>query len=247
MTGQLVLLRHGQSTANAAGTFTGLRDVALTEQGSAEANRAGLLLLHAGIRPDLVLTSTLERALHTAELVTDVLGRDAPIESTWRLNERNYGALTGMSKQNAQAALGAEQSVAVRRTRTGRPPRMSIRAWLALRRTPALSWTAVGGTSSNRNTLRRHPPVQPVLSHSITPALRDGQTVLVVAHGNSLRALCACMDGLTDGELADLNLPTGEPLIYRFDGDGGFCPRGGEYLHPAARAAAAAVAAEGGT
>jgi 2,3-bisphosphoglycerate-dependent phosphoglycerate mutase len=166
VTGQLVLLRHGQSTANAAGTST------------------------------------------------DVLGRDAPIESTWRLNERNHGALTGMSKQGAQAALGAEEFFAVRRTRTGRPPRMTIRAWLALRR---------------------------------TPALRDGQTMLVVAHGNSLRALCACMDSLTDGELADLNLPTGEPLIYQFDGDGGFCPRGGEYLHPAARAAAAAVAAEGGT
>ena len=247
MTGQLVLLRHGQSTANATGTFTGLRDVALTEQGTAEANRAGLLLLHAGIRPDLVLTSTLERALHTAELVTDVVGRDAPVESTWRLNERNYGALTGMSKQNAQLALGAEQFFAVRRTRTGRPPRMSIRAWLALRRTPALRglpWAAVRRTETLSDVIRR---VQPVLSDRVTPALRDGQTVLVVAHGNSLRALCACMDCLTDGELADLNLPTGEPLIYRFDGDGGFCPRGGEYLHPAARAAAAAVAAEGGT
>ncbi|TSD11620.1 2,3-diphosphoglycerate-dependent phosphoglycerate mutase [Curtobacterium sp. KBS0715] len=247
MTGQLVLLRHGQSTANAAGTFTGLRDVALTERGVAEATRAGSLLLRAGFSPDLVLTSALERAFHTAELVTEVLASDVPIESTWRLNERNYGALTGMSKQNAQAALGAEQFFAVRRTRTGRPPRMSIRAWLALRRTPALRglpWAAARRTETLSDVIRR---VQPVLSDRITPALRDGQTVLVVAHGNSLRALCACIDGLTDGELADLNLPTGEPLIYQFDGDGGFCPRGGEYLHPAARAAAAAVAAEGGT
>ncbi|MBA8792875.1 2,3-bisphosphoglycerate-dependent phosphoglycerate mutase [Friedmanniella endophytica] len=247
MTGQLVLLRHGQSTANAAGIFTGLRDAALTEKGITEATRAGSLLLHAGIRPDHLLTSTLERALHTAEIVTDLLGRGAPIESTWRLNERNYGALTGMSKQGAKAALGTEEFFAMRRTRTGRPPRMSICAWLALGRTPALRglpWPAVRRTESLLDVIRR---VRPVLSDCIIPLLRDGRSVLVVAHGNSLRALCACMDDLTDGEIADLNLPTGEPLLYRFDGDGGLCPRGGQYLHPAARAAAAAVAAEGGT
>ncbi|WP_443027392.1 histidine phosphatase family protein [Sphingomonas sp. LR61] len=124
----------------------------------------GCYCLHAGIRPDLVLTSTLERALHTAELVTDVLGRDAPIESTWRLNERNHGALTGMSKQNRASGVGGGAVLRCSSDPHGTAtthvdPRVAGRPADA-----GASWTAVGGTSSNRNTRRRHPPVQPVLS-----------------------------------------------------------------------------------
>ncbi|MFD2338708.1 2,3-bisphosphoglycerate-dependent phosphoglycerate mutase [Clavibacter michiganensis subsp. tessellarius] len=245
--GLLVLLRHGESTANAAGIFTGLQDVPLTRQGVAEARRAGSAMARQGIRPDLVLTSTLQRSIHTAEVVTDVLGLDVRTEQRWELNERNYGALTGMTKAHARTVLGEERFFAVRRTRTGRPPRMSVTAWMRLRRTPALRnlpWAAVRRTEALADVILR---VQPFLVAQVLPELRLGRTVVLIAHGNSLRAVCACVDELTDGELAQLNLPTAQPLMYRFDAATGFGPRGGEYIDPDAQEAAAAVAAEGGT
>lgn len=247
MTGRLLLLRHGESTANAAGTFTGILDVALTPRGAEQAEAAGALLRRADIIPDLTLTSTLQRTVHTAELVSDVLGRDIPTEALWQLNERNYGALTGMTKADARAALCEVAFTSIRRSRTGRPPAMPARTWLELRSASALRGlpvAAVRRTESLADVIDR---VRPVLTRWIVPALRAGRTVLVVAHGNSLRALCVVVDGLTDPELEGLNLPTGQPLLYRLQPDGNLSPRGGAFLDPAAHDAAALVAAEGGT
>lgn len=247
MTGALVLLRHGESTANQNGTFTGLLDVPLTARGEEQARRAGRLLASHGVMPDLVVTSTLQRSLHTADLVSDVLGRDISTTAVWELNERNYGALTGMTKAAALAALGRAEYTRLRRSRDGRPSPMPLVAWFALRQSPALRGlprTAVRRTESLSDVIAR---IRPVLRNRLLPAVTAGRTVLVVAHGNSLRALCACIDGLSDAELADLNLPTGQPLLYRPNGAGSLQPRGGEYLDPAAHHAAALVAAEGGT
>jgi 2,3-bisphosphoglycerate-dependent phosphoglycerate mutase len=243
-----MLLRHGESTANAAGIFTGLLDVPLTHRGIDQADAAGRLRLRAGLVPDLVLTSTLHRTVQTAERVSDVLGRDIPTEALWQLNERNYGALTGMSKADARAELGEAAFSSIRRSRAGRPAAMPVRAWLELRSTPALRGlpaAAVRRTESLADVIDR---VRPVLTGWALPALRAGRTVLVVSHGNSLRALCAVIDELTDTELEELNLPTGQPLLYRMQRDGTLSPRGGVFLDPtAAHDAAAMVAAEGGT
>ncbi len=247
MTGALVLLRHGESTANQAGTFTGLLDVPLTARGEEQARQAGRLLSSHGVVPDVIVTSTLERALHTADLVSDVLGRDIPTTAVWEFNERNYGALTGMTKAAARAALGDAEYMRLRRSRDGRPSPMPLVTWFTLRHSPALRGlprAAVRRTEALSDVITR---IQPVLHHQLLHAVGAGQTVLVVAHGNSLRALSACIDDLTDAELADLNLPTGQPLLYRPNTAGTLQPRGGEYLDPAAHHAAALVAAEGGT
>ena len=246
VTGRLLLLRHGESTADAAGTFTGILDVPLTRRGAEQAEAVGAMLRRSGIIPDLTLTSTLQRTVHTAELVSDVLGRDIPTEALWQLNERNYGALTGMTKADARAALGDRAFTSIRRSRAGRPPAMPVRTWLELRSMPALRAlpaAAVRRTESLADVIDR---VRPVLTGWISPALQAGRTVLVVAHGNSLRALCGVVDDLTDAELEGLNLPTGQPLLYRLQPDGALSPRGGAFLDPAAHDAAALVAAEGG-
>jgi len=247
MNGRLVLLRHGQSTANAAGIFTGLLDVPLTATGEQQALLAGALLRAHGVIPDLVLTSMLQRSVRTAELVTEAIGRDIAVESAWQLNERNYGALTGHSKHAAQTTLGEVAFTRIRRSLNGQPPRMPLRQWWALRRSRALRdlpWSAVRRTETLSDVIDR---VRPVLTGRIMPALAAGSTVLVVAHGNSLRAVCAVIDGLSEVELAGLNLPTGQPLLYRLEEDCVFRPRGGTYLDPTALTAAALVAAEGGT
>lgn len=247
MTGALVLLRHGESTANRAGTFTGLLDVPLTARGEEQARQAGRLLAAHHEIPDLIVTSTLQRALHTADLVSDVLDRNIPTTAVWEFNERNYGALTGMTKVSARTGLGDAEYLRLRRSRDGRPAPMPLGAWFTLRQSPALRGlprVAVQRTESLADVITR---IQPVLHLRLVPAVAAGQTVLVVAHGNSLRALCACIDDLTDVELAGLNLPTGQPLLYRPNAAGALQPGGGEYLDPAAHHAAALVAAEGGT
>ncbi|MBA8992085.1 2,3-bisphosphoglycerate-dependent phosphoglycerate mutase [Curtobacterium pusillum] len=247
MSGALVLLRHGESTTNQAGTFTGLVDVPLTSRGEEQARQAGRLLAAHHVIPDLILTSTLQRAVHTADLVSDVLGRDIPTTAVWEFNERNYGALTGMTKAAARAALGEVEYMRLRRSRDGRPAPMPLRQWLTLRRSPALRGlgrAAVRRTEALSDVITR---IRPVLHDRLLPAVAAGRMVLVVAHGNSLRALCACIDDLSDAELAELNLPTGQPLLYRPNGAGSLQPRGGKYLDPASHHAAALVAAEGGT
>lgn len=248
MTGTLALLRHGESTANQAGIFTGLLDVQLTARGIQQARQAGLLLRTHRVMPDLIFTSTLQRAVHTADLVRDTLGTGAPTTAMWEFNERNYGALTGRTKAEARAELGDNQYTHMRRSRDGRPPEMSGDHWRALRQTPALRGlpeAAVRRTEALMDVIDR---LTPVVRTRLLPALQSGQSVLIVAHGNSLRALCAVIDDLSDAELADLNLPTGQPLLYRMDdADNTLTPRVGAYLDPAAHDAAALVAAEGGT
>lgn len=247
MTGQLVLLRHGESTANANGTFTGLLDVPLTPEGERQAVWAAEMLRANGVTPTIVVTSTLQRAVRTADLVTHELRLPQQATKRWELNERNYGALTGQSKTTARAALGEVEFTRVRRSLTGRPPKMTFRNWWTLRHTPALRGLprrAVRRTESLSDVVRR---VCPLYETDLLPVVLGGATVLVVAHGNSLRALCACIDDLTEKEVADLNLPTGQPLLYRVGEDRALHPRGGEYLDPTADDAAALVAAEGGT
>lgn len=248
VTGRLVLLRHGESTANRAGTFTGLRDEPLIVEGERQAVTAGRLLQAADIIPDQVLTSTLQRTVRTAELVLDTLGTAIPTEEVWQLNERNYGALTGMTKTDARRTLGDDEYTRLRRSRNGAPPAMNRQAWAALRSSSALRDlpdAALRRTEALSDVIER---VRPVLQGRLIPMVQSGRTALVVAHGNSLRALCACIDDLTDRELEQLNLPTGQPLQYQLTPTGALAPRGGTYLDPAAaQHAAALVAAEGGT
>lgn len=247
MTGVLVLLRHGESTANQAGTFSGLLDVPLTRHGVQQARAAGILLGEHGIFPHIAFTSTLQRAVRTAELVKSAVGRDYPTEPIWQLNERNYGALTGVTKTHARAELGEAEFSHLRRSLHGCPPAMSLRSWIALRRSPALRRLpaeAVRRSESLSDVVHR---LQPVLTGRLLPAVQAGMSVLVVAHGNSLRALCTCIDGLSERELENLNLPTGQPLLYAASPTGSLTPRGGTYLDPTAPDAAATVAAEGGT
>lgn len=247
MNGSLVLLRHGESTANASGTFTGLLDPPLTDEGVAQAKAAGALIGEHGLVPDIAFTSRLQRTIRTAELVSSVLGATFPTEQLWELNERNYGSLTGRTKAQVREQLGEEAFSHLRRSLHGRPPAMSDGLWSRLNRSPALRGLppiAVRRSEALSDVVDR---LRPVLRDLIVPPVQSGRTVLVVAHGNSLRALCVCIDHLTDPELETLNLPTGQPLRYDLDADGALSPRGGIYLDSTAPVAAAAVAAEGGT
>jgi 2,3-bisphosphoglycerate-dependent phosphoglycerate mutase len=166
----------------------------------------------------------------------------------WQFNERNYGALTGMTKTDARRMLGDDKYLRLRRSRTGAPPPMSLQLWEELRSSSALRGLPDGAlrrTEALSDVIER---VRPVLHDRLLPMLRAGRSVLVVAHGNSLRALCACIGDLTGPELEQLNLPTGQPVQYHLAPTGALVPRGGAFLDPtAAQHAAALVAAEGGT
>lgn len=254
-TGSLVLLRHGESTANAAGTFTGSRDVDLSERGLAQSRRAAEALLEAGLLPDLVLTSRMLRARRTASAMLPVLTRAhtaPPVVETWRLNERDYGLLMGMPKTEVRARFGPDVYFDWRRTRHGRPPELPPDQRAALGLVPVddgpedpQTAALPGGGESLDDVVRR---VRPLWPTRLLPALRAARTVLVIGHGNSLRALCAVVDDLDDDELEGLNLPTAQPIVYRVDADGRATPRGGEYLDPdTAWLEAIRIAIEGGT
>ena len=245
-TATLVLLRHGQSAWNASGRLTGWVDVDLTVTGRAEAVRAGQLMAAHRIKPDIVHTSLLRRAISTADLALDIADRLwIPVRRSWRLNERHYGALQGMNKAAIRRQVGAEQFSAWRRSVHAPPPIEPDSAFSQVRDP---RYADIGGgplTESLTDVMTR---LVPYYRDAIEPDLRSGRTVLVAAHGNSLRALVKHLDGLSDTEVAALNIPTGIPLSY--DLDTGLRPRisGGRYLDPEAAAAAAAVIAfEGGT
>ena len=262
--GLLIVLRHGESTANAAGLFTGVLDAPLSEQGIREAHTATALLnlalpVNLALPGDLspgsgaggvtLFTSTLARARQTAAIVAAGLARPlAGCDADWRMNERNYGALTGRSKDDVRAEFGEDQFRAWRRSVAEAPPAMGDRlfdefAGTALFR--ALPPAALTRTEALSDVITR---VDAFLTERVDPLLARGETVLVVAHGNSLRALCAVIDGLSDGQIRDLNLPTGQPLVYRFDARGQPAPFGGRYLDSVtALAAAITLANEGGT
>jgi 2,3-bisphosphoglycerate-dependent phosphoglycerate mutase len=247
--GTLFLLRHGQSALNAQDRFTGLLDPPLTRAGEDEAAAAGALLASASFSPDAVYTSTLSRTRDTARIVLDVLGRpDVPVIPAWELNERSYGSLTGGSRQELLSELGPEVFHFWRRSYYGAPPPMPRARLAALRRSPAfagLPHEAVQATESLSGVVNR---VRIFWHQHLRHRLRAGESVLVVGHGNSLRALCRVLDRLSDAEVEALNIPTGHPLLYRFTPDLVPLVRGGAYLNPlAARTAAALVAAAGGT
>lgn len=255
--GTLVLLRHGESTANASGTFTGLNDVDLSPRGVEQAHAAAALLAAEGIRPDEVFTSEMLRARRTAELVlADLDDVGAPVVQSWRLDERDYGVLTGMSKTVVKERFGADEFHAWRRTLHGRPPPMPAQeraavgfvahgAGAAPDAEPGPAPVTPGDGESLADVVGR---VRPLWEGPLLARLRTGGTVLVVAHGNSLRALSSLVDGLTDTELEELNLPTAQPVVYEVAPDGQARPRGGRYLDPdRALLAAIRIAFEGGT
>jgi len=242
----LILLRHGESQWNEKNLFTGWVDVDLTDKGRAEAVRGGQLMAEQGVLPDVLYTSLLRRAITTAHLALDAADRLwIPVKRSWRLNERHYGALQGLDKAETLAKYGEQQFMEWRRSFDVPPPPLADDA----------EWSQFGDpryadvpdaefprTESLKLVIDR---MLPYWESDITKDLAAGKTVLVTAHGNSLRALVKHLDGISDADIAELNIPTGIPLVYELDDD--FRPVGASrYLDPeAAAAGAAAVAAQG--
>lgn len=203
--GTLVLVRHGQSAANAAGIFTGMLDVPLTELGREEATRAAELLNEARLWPEVCLSSPLRRAQETTAILRERLHRPpTTVETDWRLSERHYGALTGRSKTGVLQQYGQAQFQAWRRSVDSAPPPMTPDQHGTLS-APFLE-AGLGNTESLRDVIAR---VDACYQELIEPVLRSGWDVLVVAHGNSLRAMCTILDQLDDADAEALNLPTG--------------------------------------
>ncbi|CAB5031020.1 MAG: phosphoglyceromutase [Actinobacteria bacterium] len=243
----LVLLRHGESTWNAKNLFTGWVDVDLTEKGEAEARRGGELLATAGVLPDLLHTSLLRRAIRTSEIALNACDRHwIPVTRNWRLNERHYGALQGKDKKATLATYGDEQFMLWRRSYDVPPPPIAADDEFAQTDDARYSWLppeARPATECLADVVRR---LLPYWEDVIVPDLRTGKVVLVAAHGNSLRAMVKHLDGISDADIAELNIPTGIPLVYRLDSNLRPVVRGGEYLDPAAAATAAAAVANQG-
>jgi len=246
MTYTLVLLRHGESEWNAKNLFTGWVDVPLNDKGRAEGVRAGELIRDAGLAPDVVHTSLLRRAINTAAVALDVADRHwIPVRRSWRLNERHYGALQGKNKKETLEEFGEEQFMLWRRSFDTPPPPLD----------DASEWSQAGlpqyadlgddlpRTECLKDVIERF---LPYWESSIVPDLRSGRTVLVAAHGNSLRALVKHLDGISDEAIAGLNIPTGMPLVYELDEQLKPTVPGGRYLDPEAAAAAAAAVANQG-
>jgi len=245
MTNTLILLRHGQSEWNQKNLFTGWVDVRLTEQGRAEAAHAGELLAAAGVLPDVLHTSVLSRAIQTAHLALEAADRLwVPVHRSWRLNERHYGALQGLDKAETLAQYGEEQFMEWRRSFDTPPPVLDDASEWSQADDPR--YAGIDGvlprTECLKDVIER---LLPYWNGAILPDLNAGKTVLVTAHGNSLRALVKHLEGISDADIAELNIPTGMPLVYQVHADGSIAGAG-EYLDPeAAAAGAAAVAAQG--
>ena len=247
MTGTLVLLRHGNSEWNAKNLFTGWVDVDLDAKGEAEARRGGELLKESGVLPDVVHTSVLRRAIRTSEIALHITDRHwIPVKRSWRLNERHYGALQGKDKKQTLEAYGEEQFMLWRRSYDVPPPpieRGSEFDQFDDPRYALLPPEVKPQAECLKDVLVR---ALPYWYDEIVPDLRAGRTVLVAAHGNSLRAIVKHLDQVSDASIAKLNIPTGIPLRYDLDDDLRPLKTGGEYLDPeAAKAAAAAVANQG--
>jgi 2,3-bisphosphoglycerate-dependent phosphoglycerate mutase len=247
MTLTLVLLRHGESEWNAKNQFTGWVDVPLSEKGRAEALHGGELLAEAGLLPDVLHTSLLRRAITTAHLALDVADRHwIPVRRDWRLNERHYGALQGKNKKQTLEQYGEEQFMLWRRSFDVPPPPIEDDAEFSQAGLP--QYASLGPemprTECLKDVIERF---LPYWESGIVPDLRTGATVLVAAHGNSLRALVKHLDGISDEDIAGLNIPTGMPLLYELD-ETTLAPTvpGGRYLDPEAAAAAAAAVANQG-
>jgi 2,3-bisphosphoglycerate-dependent phosphoglycerate mutase len=246
MSRKLVLVRHGQSTWNLENLFTGWTDVDLTEQGREEARAAGRLLREQGLDFSRAFTSVLKRAVRTLWIIQDEMDRMwLPVERDWRLNERHYGALQGLDKAETTAKYGADQVKIWRRSYDVPPPPLAAddprhpRLDLRYREIPVASLPA---TESLKDTLAR---VERCWTDRLLPAFAAGGDILVVAHGNSLRALVKLLDGISDAAIVEFNIPTGVPILYQLDSD--FRPASPRrFLGDAAtiEAAAKAVAAQ---
>jgi 2,3-bisphosphoglycerate-dependent phosphoglycerate mutase len=243
----LVLLRHGHSEWNALNLFTGWVDVDLNEQGVQEALRAPQLLNDAGILPDVSHTSLLRRAIRTAEITLNGIDRHwIPVKRSWRLNERHYGALQGKDKKATLEEFGEEQFMTWRRSYSTPPPALDDDSEFSQAgdaRYADLPSELLPRTECLADVLVR---MLPYWYDQIVPDLRADKTVLVTAHGNSLRALVKHLDGLGEDEVVGLNIPTGIPLVYELDDDLKPTQRGGQYLDPEAAAAAIAAVANQG-
>jgi 2,3-bisphosphoglycerate-dependent phosphoglycerate mutase len=237
--GKLILVRHGQSTWNVENLFTGWTDVDLSVSGRAEAAQAGRELLAQGIGVDVAFTSVLKRAIRTLWIMLDEMDRMwIPVERSWRLNERHYGALQGLNKAQTVAQHGEAQVRIWRRSYDIPPPPLSSDDPRHPRFDPRYAGvdpSELPATESLQDTLAR---VLPFWHARIAPELRTGRGVLIVAHGNSLRAMVKMLDRIPESEIVELNIPTGVPLLYELDGE--LQPRGSRYLgDPQAIAAAA--------
>ncbi|MEY3684561.1 MAG: hypothetical protein RLZZ394_392 [Actinomycetota bacterium] len=246
MTMELILLRHGESEWNAKNLFTGWVDVALSEKGVSEAKRGGELLKEKSLLPDVVHTSLLKRAIHTANYALAEMDRDwIPVRRSWRLNERHYGALQGKDKKATLEQYGEEQFQLWRRSFDVPPPPIEDGDKYSQSSDPR--YASLGAdlprTECLKDVVDR---LIPYLTNEIAADMRKGLRTLVVAHGNSIRAIVKHIDCISDEEIAQLNIPTGIPLLYRFDDDFEPTKKGGEYLDPeAARIAIEAVANQG--
>jgi 2,3-bisphosphoglycerate-dependent phosphoglycerate mutase len=240
-TGKLILVRHGQSIWNLENLFTGWTDIDLAEQGREEAKRAGRQLIEDKLVVDVAFTSVLKRAIRTLWIMLDEMDRMwIPVERSWRLNERHYGALQGLDKAQTVERHGAEQVKIWRRSYDIPPPPLAAddprhpRFDARYTEVPAAELPAA---ESLKDTLAR---VQPFWHSRIAPELRRGRNVLVAAHGNSLRAMVKMLDGVSESDIVELNIPTGIPLLYELDAK--LEPLSSRYLGDPAAAAAAAEA-----
>lgn len=245
MTAKLILLRHGQSAWNLENRFTGWIDIDLSEKGREEAKQAGALLKEAGIDISIAYTSVLKRAIRTLWIALDELDRMwVPVVRAWQFNERHYGALQGLNKAEMAQKAGPEQVHQWRRGYDVRPPALEETDPMHPKHDPRykhLDPALLPATESLKDTLGR---VLPYYQSEIVPRLKQGENVLIAAHGNSLRALVKHLDNISDDEIADLNIPTGIPLVYEFDDNLNVVSRGYLGDPEAAAAAAAAVAAQ---
>jgi len=239
---KLVLIRHGESTWNLENRFTGWTDVDLTPTGIQQAQDAGRLLRAEGYDFDLCFTSVLKRATHTLWHCLDELDRTwLPVQHSWRLNERHYGALQGLNKAETAREYGDAQVLVWRRSYDTPPPPLAAtdpRCERGDRRYADLAPEQVPLTECLKDTVAR---VLPFWNEAIAPAIRSGQRVLVAAHGNSIRALVKYLDGISDDDIVSLNIPNGIPLVYELDAD--LRPIRRAYLGDAEAAARAAAAA----
>ncbi|MDD4990391.1 MAG: 2,3-diphosphoglycerate-dependent phosphoglycerate mutase [Candidatus Pacebacteria bacterium] len=220
---KVVLLRHGESIWNAQNKFTGWVDIELSEKGREQAKNVGLILKEKGFVFDIAFTSVLKRAIETLEITLEAMGLlSVPIEKAWQLNERHYGALQGVEREKAVEKFGLEQVMAWRRGYKTKPPHQNS-VWCG-GKPPAL----VGENPSSESLEDVFLRVAAYWKEKITPAILEGKNILIVAHGNSLRALVKMLDNISDKDIENLNIPIGIPLVYELNG--GLTPTNHYYL-----------------